>query len=79
MEEENEKCAREKYWSELDDTGKCERLRQQVKNQQQAIDLLHESVSKLIVHLHRKTQIVIPIDAPFGDNSPKGWRNTEYF
>lgn len=75
MEEGNE----DRYWSELDIDGKCERLRQQVKNQQMTIDRLNESVRKLEVHLHHDGIVVIPFDAPFGDNQPKGWRNTEYF
>ncbi len=53
---------REKYWSELDDKEKIERLRQIVKQHQNELRRLSASVEVLMNHEHGKSgQILSPV------------------
>lgn len=46
-------CSREKYWSELDDKGRLERLRQVIKTKTYAIDELMERMHEVEESLKR--------------------------
>ena len=71
---------RDKHWEELDEKEKCERLRQQVKNQQRVIDRLSRMVDKLEVHLHVGKTLVVPIQSsPSGESEQNSRRTAEYF
>lgn len=56
-------CGREKYWSELNDSEKIERMRNQVKSLQEEAKRLRELIFKLLVHKHLDGEIVIPVDS----------------
>ncbi len=55
-------CSREKYWSELSDGKKIERMREQVKSLQGEIKQLRKSVFRLLIHKHLDGEIVTPVD-----------------
>ena len=58
------KESREKYWSELNQDEKIERMRRIVKNQGREVEELKEKVRKLRKHSHMNNgEIVVKFDA----------------
>jgi len=53
--------SREKYWSELDDSGKIERLREYVQRVESLIERIGELEYKFQNHKHVDGEIVLPI------------------
>ena len=75
--------SRQKYWDELDDPGKIERLRQIIKQQESVIDKMAGFLDQLISHEHLNGRIVHPIEHPnqetYGKLYYKRHRSEEYF
>jgi len=61
---------REKYWSELDDSEKIDRMREIVKQKERAISSIREQLWDLKSHLHVEGKIVVPIE---GRDQPRGY------
>ncbi len=55
------KESRQAYWSEIDETEKCHRLRQMVKTLQERLAILEAYVSDLQHHEHGEHGLVRPI------------------
>ena len=49
------KASREKYWEELDDSGKIERLREVIKQQSRSLENATKIVEKLRNHSHSES------------------------
>ena len=86
MKEQPEKMnapSREKYWNELDDAGKIERLRNIIKNQETAISKIADVLDRLISHEHLNGRIVHPIELAnqesYGKLYYKRSRSDEWF
>jgi hypothetical protein len=60
-------CCREKYWKELSDTEKIERLRTVLKRKESSIEALDKIVGNLIrlfeEHIHLDGKRVMPINS----------------
>ena len=64
---EQNKPMRQKHWSEIDDTRRIERMRQEVKHLKSQNNELIESVRQLLNHTHDQKGVpVIPINPAFG-------------
>jgi len=78
-----ERPKREKYWDELDDAGKIERLRQIIKGQENVISKMAAFLDQLISHEHLNGRIVCPIEHPnqesYGKLYYKRSRSDEWF
>ena len=62
MPTEEMKEGREQYWSELDDQGKIERMRSEIKHLKSQNSELIESVQQLLRHSHGdRGLLVVPI------------------
>jgi len=76
------KMGREKYWDELDDSGKIERLRGIVKEQQRFIEKMVKYFDKLIDHDHLNGKMIARIRHPneesYGSPHHRKYRD-EYF
>jgi len=73
-------CGREKYWNELSDSEKIERLREQVRNLRVAIIKISNTVYKLKKHSHNDKQILIPMNSiDVGEFEERRYRNDDYF
>jgi hypothetical protein len=59
-----QKCCREKYWSEMNDSEKVDHLKREVQYMQNHIKTLTDFVSKLITHSHLEGKMVSPIEHP---------------
>jgi hypothetical protein len=57
---------RMKYWSELGDSEKIERMRETVHKLLARNDELEKKVRKLEEHSHQDGKIVVPLTNPFG-------------
>ena len=55
---------REKYWSELSDPEKIERLRDVIKNLERAIEKMASYLDKLVGHQHLDGRLYKPIEHP---------------
>lgn len=53
------KAVREKYWDELDDKGKIERMRDIVKDMKRDLEVIKTSVQYLNEHQHIADKIVV--------------------
>ena len=74
------KAARESFWDELDEKGKCERLRQQVKSLQKVVDRLARESEKMGAHLHVGDKLVVSMfGLPCEEREQNSRRNAEYF
>jgi len=60
------KTKQQKYWSELSESEKIERMREQIKNLQQSIRGLENSIRNLSEHNHLNNEIVMPIRSRHG-------------
>ena len=60
------KSSREKYWSELSDSEKAERMRGQVKNLLRTIREIESSIRNFSEHNHLNNEIVMPIRSRHG-------------
>ncbi len=62
----NDQCkiACEKYWSEIDETEKCRRLRRVVKGLQREVRALTQVVEKLTTHQHVDGSLYVPLFPP---------------
>ena len=67
------KASREAYWSELDDSGKIERLRIIMKEQQNLISRMAEYLYQLVEHKHLDGKMVTKIKNP-NEKSCGGFR-----
>ena len=74
---------REKYWVELDDAGKIERLRNVIKEHERAISKIADVLDRLISHEHLNGRIVHPIELAnqesYGKLYYKRSRSDEWF
>lgn len=63
------KPMRDKYWSELDDSGKIERMRSVIKDQKREIQRLLASVDALLKHRHdaQTGKMTLPFPEYIGD------------
>ncbi len=59
--------SREKYWEELTDQEKIERLRFTIKQQQGFINRMAEFLEQLIDHDHLNNKIISEIKKPYKD------------
>jgi len=61
--------AREKYWSELTDSAKIERMREIVKTQKRKMDELRTSIDALLKHGHNNQtgKMTLPFPEYIGD------------
>lgn len=58
---------RQEHWSEIDDTRRIERMRQEVKHLQSQNAQLIESVRTLLTHVHKEDGTpLVPIEPAFG-------------
>ena len=64
MKTEDKEClpCREKYWIELSDSEKIERMREIVKSQKRIIERMDVCLAKLEKHYHQNYQILIRYD-----------------
>jgi len=58
------KASREKYWDELDDSGKIERMRSIVKAQDRVIARMADYLDLLVEHQHHEGKLVTPMKHP---------------
>jgi hypothetical protein len=56
---------REKYWSELEDAEKIERMREEVKKLERVAMSLSNKISKWQRHSHQDNKIVIPLEQDY--------------
>jgi hypothetical protein len=80
---ESNLAGREKYWDELDDKDKIERMRRIVKAQSREVQELQDTIRKLRNHLHYTGtgKIVVEMDAagPRGFVGKTTYSGQEYF
>jgi len=57
---------RMKYWRELDEAGKVERMREVIRSLQSSNQFLETQVSNLLKHSHLDGLLVSPIQTSFG-------------
>lgn len=65
----DEQCKpmRQKYWSELDDHGRIERMRQEIRHLKSQNKQIIESMRQLLIHVHNKDgKPLLPIEPAFG-------------
>ena len=78
MNVENLKCAREKHWSEIDDSERVKRLRETVKRLQYAVRKLEAAVRSLRHHEHGGDgKIVVRLGYEEGEPESTGSRRTD--
>lgn len=74
---------REKYWDELTDTQKIERMRSIVKSMQYQLQTAVATIDKLTNHQHnmQNGEIVVPLkDNRYGaEESPRRFKDDKYF
>jgi len=64
---------REKYWSEIDDTRRIERMRQEVRHLKSQNRQLIESVRSLLKHTHKdNTPPLVEIEPAYGSQLSGG-------
>lgn len=62
-----DKPMRQQYWSEIDDTRRIERMRDEVRHLKSQNSQLIESVRTLLTHVHNKDGTpLVPIEPDFG-------------
>lgn len=77
--QDTSKCEmREKYWNELNDSEKIERLREQVRKLREIIIKMSNTVYKLKKHSHDDKQILIPLSEDILLEERR-YRNDDYF
>lgn len=62
-EEEKMRAGREKYWVELTDSEKIERMRNHVKSLEKTVRYLRGQMEKMRHHRHDGTEILVPFDS----------------
>ena len=65
---ENQKCSRDKYWSEVDEKEKCKRLRREVQSLQFRMKEQSTFIKKLLLHAHLGNELVTVLQP---DDEPK--------
>jgi len=75
----DEKCLpkRDKYWLEINDSEKIERMRNEVKILQNIVKKQTNFINKLLKHSHNNNQILTPLNED--DEYETRHRNPDYF
>ena len=81
MEEEKSLLKRNKYWDELTDQEKIDRMRSEVKGMQSRLDSALKSVEALLRHDHNNGQLIVPLNDSrnYLDGSQRAFRDEKYF
>ena len=75
MEESMKTPCREKYWSEIDEAEKCERMRYRVKQLERSLGSLRSQMSQVLKHQHGDFGILlIPIASCGGEPESSYYR-----
>lgn len=61
------RTCREKYWSELTEAEKVERMRSEVKRMSYAVMRLNRAVDNLLNHTHVGEMVYMPLRERYGD------------
>ena len=79
MQTEEMKPMREKYWAELSDSEKIERMRYVVKSIKKRTERLSTDTHKLKCHLHLDGNLVVPFEDGNSGEEPATRRGDEWF
>jgi len=65
--DESIKCSRPKWWCELTDSEKIERMREVIRNLQFATERIYQLESLIKRHVHHKDKVCLPVINNYGE------------